>query len=601
MSGVKLLVRGLGHRRLPVALAAVAVAVALPSLGAGWQLDDLFHRETLLGETPLVSPWEAFSTLRGDPAVLRAFVDLGLLPWWSAEDLRLAFFRFLSVATHRLDYALWPESPALMHAQNLVWYGLAVAAVTVLYRRVLGPTWVAGLAALAFALDDAHVLPAAWIANRNAWVAMVFGIVCVVAHDRWRRDGWRPGAWLGPLALALALAAGELGLSTIAYLTAYVTFLDRVPWRQRLAGFVPYAGVAAVWAALYRCLGFGVSSSGWYIDPVASPGRFAAALVYRAPFLLLGQWTGVPAEAGGLLAPRFPAGMWFHAVGFVAVLGLLLLPVVRRDAVARFLASGMCLSLIPIAGAVPQNRELLFVGVGGMGLVAQLVEGAFGAPPWRPGSRAWRWAARGFAVLSLPVHLLLAPLVGPLQLATWKELTAPTEAAVGSLPNDPALAAQDLVVVDAPDFLYFVSPIEPIRRLRGLPVPRHVRVLANGLSPIAVTRRDASTLDVDLERGLFRSAFARLYRDADHRFTPGQVIALTGVTITIVETAQDGTPTRIRYRFDRPLEDPTLRWVRWEEPAYVPFTLPTVGETVHLESAIGPFERMGGWSIEAPR
>src|SRR5262245_25213894 len=106
----RLVVYELSHSRLPFRLALVAVALALPSLGVGWQLDDLFQRETFLGQTAHLSPWEAFSTLRGDPALVRTFIDSGAIPWWTPEDFRLAFFRFLSVATHRLDYALWPDS-----------------------------------------------------------------------------------------------------------------------------------------------------------------------------------------------------------------------------------------------------------------------------------------------------------------------------------------------------------------------------------------------------------------------------------------------------------------------------------------------------------
>jgi hypothetical protein len=48
------------------------------------------------------------------------------------------------------------------------------------------------------------------------------------------------------------------------------------------------------------------------------------------------------------------------------------------------------------------------------------------------------------------VHLLLAPLSFPSQIAVMKSLAAPVEAAVRSLPPDPALAAQDPIVVNAP-------------------------------------------------------------------------------------------------------------------------------------------------------
>jgi len=79
---------------------------------------------------------------------------------------------------------------------------------------------------------------------------------------------------------------------------------------------------------------------------------------------------------------------------------------------------------------------------------------------------------------------------------------------------------------------------------------------------------------------------------------PGQTISFTGVRITIEETAENGAPTRIVHRFDRRLEDPSLRWVTWQDGAYVPFVPPAVGATIDLPPAVGPFELMGGWSVE---
>jgi len=51
--------------------------------------------------------------------------------------------------------------PAVMHAHSLMWFGLLVVAVTLLYRRLMGLTLAAGLAALLYAVDDAHGMPVA--------------------------------------------------------------------------------------------------------------------------------------------------------------------------------------------------------------------------------------------------------------------------------------------------------------------------------------------------------------------------------------------------------------------------------------------------------
>ena len=125
----------------------------------------------------------------------------------------------------QLDFLLWPELPALMHLHSLLWLALLAWAATLLYRETLGATWAAGLAALLYAVDDAHAAPAAYIANRNALVATAFGVLCLLCFARWRRQGWRPGAVLSPALLALALAAGEIALATAAYLGSYALLL----------------------------------------------------------------------------------------------------------------------------------------------------------------------------------------------------------------------------------------------------------------------------------------------------------------------------------------------------------------------------------------
>ena len=81
-------------------------------------------------------------------AVAFAFLSLRLLPWWCNANLKGAFWRPIASLTHWLDYALWPDSPTLMHAQSIAWYGLLVSIVAFYYRRILGTSVAAGLAGL---------------------------------------------------------------------------------------------------------------------------------------------------------------------------------------------------------------------------------------------------------------------------------------------------------------------------------------------------------------------------------------------------------------------------------------------------------------------
>ena len=283
----KILTHRLTHPRLALHLAILAVVLTLPALWLGWQLDDHTFRFILLGEGEgEMTPFRIFTLLQGDPEVNGEFIDLGYLPWWTEEHFRIAFFRYFTVLTMWLDYRLWPESPWLMHAHSLLWFAILTVSVVVFYRRLYGgPTVVAGLAALLYTLDDARAVPVVWLANRNALTAAVFGVLCLWAHDRWRRGGWKPGAVLGPLFLALALASAEMGLGAIAYLVAHALFLDRdSPALRRIAALVPSGVVVTIWIVAYRLLGYGVEGSGLYIDPVRSPLAYLRALPGRSAF-----------------------------------------------------------------------------------------------------------------------------------------------------------------------------------------------------------------------------------------------------------------------------------------------------------------------------
>ena len=54
------------------------------------------------------------------------------------------------------------------------------------------------------------------------------------------------------------------------------------------------------------------------------------------------------------------------------------------------------------------------------------------------------------------------------------------------------------------------------------------------------------------------------------------------MSIVIDAITSDGRPREVVFRFDRPLEDPSLRWLHWDDGLYAPFTLPQPGETVSL-------------------
>jgi hypothetical protein len=148
----RLLRAGFEHRLFPFALGLVVVALMLPSIGGGLFQDDLVHRAHLLKErvvparyygTPLLcadagtltgAMRDTFGVARSreDVSCLR---DSGPFPWWTSDNLRVSNWRPVTALTHWLDYRLFPDSPALRHAHNFLWFGAVIAPQSVFVCR----------------------------------------------------------------------------------------------------------------------------------------------------------------------------------------------------------------------------------------------------------------------------------------------------------------------------------------------------------------------------------------------------------------------------------------------------------------------------------
>ncbi len=578
----------LAHPRWPWVAALLGVLLASPALGAGFQLDDHLHRFVVglhaQGEG-LGSWWDLYVAAEGDEALTRARMDQGFAPWWTVPDLRVRFFRPLSAATHYVEYAAWPDRPGLMHAQSLAWYGALVLAVGALLRRWLGSTWVAGVATLIFAIDDAHGTPVSWIAQRNALIAATLTVLALWAHDRSRRDDWRAGAWWGPLLLGLALLAGEASIAALGYLGAHALLLEPgegEPWSRRagrgLRALVPYVAVVVVWRVIYDGLGYGAQGSGVYLDPVHESSAFVAALPDRVAALGLSQWAWPSSDAWVGQPPPWVARWWALAVvgGLVLVLG----PRMRSDRGVAVAMVGAVAALVPAAVTVPDDRLLLLVGVGGSAVIAMvpavvLEQGLHSSPRW------FRVLA---GLVSLPlavVHLGLAPVALPSRAGGLGDrIEQPQRDAVASLPEDAALASQELVIVNSPPS--FVSSTLWLWRWGSeRALPRRLRVLGSTFGPVIVQRPDDRTLVLQPVGGYFGDPWSALARGRGHPFAAGDEVVLDGWRVEIVGVAE-GLPTVVRVTFDGSLEDPGLRWVTWRDGGFEPFEVPAVGGRMAL-------------------
>ena len=573
------IVAWLGSRWAPWIVIAIGLVLAAPALTADFAADDHLHRVLSRPDPGIAGlharPLDLFVFANGDAADMTQLRDAGLFPWWVDPELKLSFFRPLSSATHALDHALWSESSTAQLAHNLFWHALALVAVWLVFRRFLAQRWIAVLALALFAFDDARGPVVGWIANRNALVALVLAVPVLLAHDRWRRDGWSHGRYLAPLGFAVALGAGESALAILAYIAAHALWLDRGALRQRALALAPYLVVVVIWRVIYAHLGYGVAGSGIYLDPGADPGGFLAEAATRLPFLLLGQ-LALPWSDFASFYPVIGAVaiMLAIALATLAAIALACARLCRRSASARFFATGMLLAAVPVASTFPADRLLTFTSIGAMGLLAQLVAATLRDRELVGDGRVRRLGVTALVLVLVLVHLVLAPPLLVLRSRSMVAVGRVLDRADASIPTDPS---RTVIIATTPsDALVGYIPIT--RRSRNLPCPTHLYWLATATTPVMLERLDERTLRVTPHDGYLRHEIDQMTRSARaRRFTVGDRVELTGLVIEIEALTPDGRPQSVLARFATALEDASLTWLRWEGHGYVAYEPPPVG------------------------
>jgi hypothetical protein len=227
------------------------------------------------------------------------------------------------------------------------------------------------------------------------------------------------------------------------------------------------------------------------------------------------------------------------------------------------------------------DRLLTFVGIGAFGLLARFVQFAFSREQSGRLGAAYGTVAKLVAGALLVLHLGLAPVAltyraanvfGPPKMVEALHLRT-------DLPEE--AKNQDLIVVNPPS-PFHVSYYLVTGELEGQVLPRRLRCLATGVTPMTVRREDPRTIVIRPRAGFMPMVLSRLVRNERHPMSVGEVVELTGMRVEVIETTSDGQPAAARFVFDVPLEDGSLRWLRWREGQFEEFHPPPVGEETTL-------------------
>ena len=576
-----------------------------PSLGGGFRSDDYVQWAMFHGEFPAPrSKLDLFSFADGTHVDRERLTDFGHLPWWSHPELRLRMWRPLASALMSLDFALFDRDARRHHAHSLVWFCLLLIAAGRLLWRVLPPL-PAAIALGLFASAPCHTLPVGWLANRSTLVACAWAFVALdlQLYARERRTLWpRLGC---ALASSIALLCGEYALSALVYGLCFSVLLGPIADRRHqlqaisvdaLPVLVPLCG----YLALHTILGRDIIHSGYYISPFGAPGDFLRALITRVPVLSADLLFGLPSyyyHSGG-----FPLRTWFLSLNWVSPEVWLQLPdwttchvaigclallfgvgvyawLRKRPSAERppaWLALGTLLSLLPCAGSLPEDRLLTAASLGASALFASvLVTAVRGllAPP------------RSAATLALLLMAAWLPISAVSRSYDDARMIADGNALARAWCLDAELPEADaantrVYVISTADFNTAVN-LPWLRRVEAnRPLPQAYRRLIPGPSPVRLVRENDRTLEAQVViSDVYGTAVPALYRDAAAPVTPGERRPLPGFVATVLETYADN-PVRMRFEFDRSLDEPSMWFIAATDQGVRRIALPSVGQSM---------------------
>ena len=546
----------LGTVRAQAAVIALGLALASMSISVGFLTDDQAFRAALHTR----APYDLFRFAPGDPTATSWLVRSGHLPWWSAPELRIHFWRPLTSLAFALDDRVFGDHPLGYHLVSLAWLAVLFVAVARFFRAFLPPV-AATLALAVFTFAASHVQAYAWISARHALLGAVFAAIALA----WQAEG-RP-AWGVGLALVIGLLASESALAAVPLSVALAFGRDR---RMRAAW--PAVIVAVAYVAAYVALGFGTRASGGYHDPASDPRGFAVLALTRLPILLGDAALAIPAELAFVVTP------WkLASIGLVAVLLVLLaVRATRARGVVRWLAlGGIAATFLGVTG-YPSGRMLLVPDLAFAALLGLVLAGV-------------REARRGGKVLVGVIaiaHLVLGPFAIVRQL---RELTRRARATETIADEVRALAPPEarFFLVAASDPSVFLYP----RGLLAQEAPGAVRcwsVLSAAKAGHRLTRIDDHVLRLEpIERPLLDGSFDALFRGPGHPFAVDDTVEQCGATIRI-RAVKDGLPSELEITFARRLDDPRLAFAVWQAGRLERLSMPAPGETIFLPWAPGP-------------
>jgi hypothetical protein len=601
----------------------IAIVIAAIGLGIGlrrhafWDgliSDDYLQFAMLEGVYPVKrSPLDLYNFYRSSEEV-KTLKQFGTLPWLSDPNFRLAMLRPLSSALIAFDYLAFGNHIWAFYLHSVFWWVLMLVAVAGVLAEVL-PLPIAGLAVLLFAVDESSDITFCWLANRNTVVSIGLGVLGLWAFIRWFRGGGRKAFILSIALTVLALLAGEWVFSVFAYLFAYALWNQQRRVRSRVLALLPIGLLAICFVAAQSALGYGALHSSVYVSPFVDPGLFFSKATERVPIFFADLVLGIPTVwwfidnpwriyflSHGFFHPSvwkiLPGWKFFHILlGYTAIFVFIFIirwsirnlsAQVRQE--LRWLITGAVLSFIPLIASIPSERLTLPAAIGFCAL--------FSAALIACAQALYRFITRPATVFPLGAAVILlygcwfhgyrAVSRAQSESQAYRLVFESVAKWIERAPiDDSQIAQQRIVLINVADHTSAVF-FPFVRYAHGHPLPLSQWTLSAAPYAHDVKRVSANALELTIVGAIGETdAGENFYRDERSAVKPGETFRIEGLGVQVV-AATDGKVRRLRFTFDKPLEDSEYLFLCSSRLGLRRFDLPVLGKVIRLPRAQFP-------------
>lgn len=546
--------------------------------------DDFMQLTMLEGVSPhtWTGPADLYTLADGNPGHMKISKDEGAWQWFQDPQLKVKFFRPLTSLLLALDHAVFGINPIGYGIHNILWFLSLVIAVGIIIKRLSRtpgrggdsffalPDPVCTWAIYIFALSGIHWYVVYWAACRHIIIAGSIAAWSLSAYIKWREEGWKKGRIISVFGFITALFAGETALAVLAYLLAYEIILPSRDLKAKLKNLSPFLVLVAVYLIFHKFAGYGAAAGAGYIDPLKETLRFISTAPGHLIALAGSMFLGGHAELWLIPAVRpfviIAGSLLVVAVGFT-IKKLVPYGDAKEIKTLLWFLTGSLLSLIPFSAVTPGARLLVVPFVGCSVIIAFMF---FHRPEIAR-------EQKGFGVKSITlfcwflmaVHLFIAPiqrLAGPA--FAEKVFVQRLEKVLGEAEYNHEQPPQKLVFLVVPDFSIGLHSYYYLK-LKRRPMPQSWWVLSWEKCDHRVVRSAENELELQLVGGSIKNSFLK----------EGTVVELSGMKATVLQVGEGGAK-RIVFRFDRSLDDASIRFLAWQEGRLKHVQPPPVGESL---------------------